>query len=351
MTRLIVPLILVALAASPAHAQLFSWVNADRLNRKLHGELVDHTQNHGQDRRIVSPILGMPRDLYVYLPPGYNPALAYPLIVFLHNADVDEHGFLDPSNLRKLDRMMASGEIPPAVVCAPDGTYSGKNRLNSTHSLWVNGNGGRFEDHLVQEVVPFMMRTYSIRPEREAHAVLGLSAGGFGAMGAALKHRDIFGSVATLAGPLNMRYDDAEGGYSADFNPATYRESTDYDPDAVIARFYGGLLKRRVKRYLGPVYGDGPDALQRIIGDNPADLLATTNLQPGELSLYVNYPGKDNYNFDAQDQSFAWLAAQRGVGVQQAEVPRGRHTLRYLRRTQPQAYRWLGGRLPAPARR
>ncbi len=216
MRRLLAGLVLIATGAATSEAQVFDLISLDRLNGKLRGHVVDHTQNHGADRRIFSPILGRPRDLYVYLPPGYDPSLAYPLIVFLHGADVDEHDFLDPGDLEALDRAMACGEIPPAVVAAPDGTYGGLNRVISTHSLWVNGLGGRFEDHVVAEVVPYLMRNYSIRPERQAHALLGVSAGGYGAMSIALKHRDLFGvgrdpgraaqhALRQLPGPLWRR--------------------------------------------------------------------------------------------------------------------------------------------------
>jgi S-formylglutathione hydrolase FrmB len=351
MGRLVAAVALLLSAAGTADAQIFNLVNLDHLNGKLCGRVVDHTQNHGADRRLVSRILGMPRDLSVYLPPGYSPAVAYPVIIFLHSADLDEHQFLDPRVIKMLDDMMGRGEIPPAVVAAPDGTYEGENRINSTHSLWVNGRGGRFEDHLADEVLPFLLRTYSIRPERGAHAVLGLSAGGYGAMGAAIKHRDVFGVAAVLAAPLNMLYDDCAGGYSADFNPATYRERTAYDPDLVIARFYGGLLRRRVTKYLGPVYGDGPDVLTLASRDNPADLLATTDLRRGEMALYANFGGRDNYNFDAQARSFAWLAARRGVAVDLEEIPRGRHSLIYLERAQAPAFRWLGAHLLPPVPR
>ena len=249
MRRLVAALVLLASAVMPARAQVFDLVNLDHLNGKLHGRVIDFTQNHGADRRICSPILGRPRDLYVYLPPDYDPAVAYPLILFLHGADVDEHDFLDPGDLKALDQMITQGEVPPVIIAAPDGTYEGKNRITSTHSLWVNGLGGRFEDHIVGEIVPFLMRTYSIRPERDAHALVGVSAGGFGAMAIAIKHRDLFGAVATIGGPLNMRYDNSNGRYSDDFDPATYRERTEYDPDMIIARYYFGLLRRRVKKY------------------------------------------------------------------------------------------------------
>ena len=351
MRRVVAALVVLATGIVPARAQVFDLVNLDHLNGKLRGRVIDYTQNHGVDRRISSPILGRPRDLYVYLPPGYDPSVAYPMILFLHGADVDEHDFLDPGDLKALDSMISQGEVPAVIIAAPDGTYEGKNRITSTHSLWVNGLGGRFEDHIVDEIVTFLMRTYSIRREREAHALLGVSAGGFGAMAIALKHRDLFGAVATIGGPLNMRYDNCNGIYGEDFDPATYRERTEYDPDMIIARYYFGLLRRRVKKYLEPIYGPGPDMIAKIARDNPADLLISTGLQPGELAMYVHYPGRDNYNFDAQDKSFAWLAAQRGIVVELAEDPTGRHNLPYIERAEPPAYLWLGRHILPPIRR
>ena len=168
-------------------------------------------------------------------------------------------------------------------------------------------------------------------------------------MGIALKHRDVFGVVATLAGPLNMRYYACPGGYRAPFDPATYGEREDYDPNEVIAKFYFGLLRRKVKTFLRPVYGDGPEVLQRVKLDNPADLIDSTGLGPGELAMYVNYGGRDNYNFDGQDQSFAWLAARRGVAVDLTEIPDGKHNLKYFEQAEIPAYRWIGGHVLPPA--
>jgi S-formylglutathione hydrolase FrmB len=348
MLRLVAAVLLLALVSPPSMGQVFNKVNLDRLNRKLCGRVVDYTSNHGQDRRIFSPILGMKRDLYVYLPPGYDPKLAYPMVLYLHTAYVDEHTLIAPGVVETFDAMIASGEFPPAVLACPDGTYEGVNRFKDPHSLYVNGLGGRYEDHLIGEVAPFVMTTYSIRPEREAHAIFGMSAGGYGGMGLALKHRDLFGAVATLAGPLNMRYDNIDHDIREDFNPSTYRWKESYDPDEVVAVFYCGLRKSRAKKYIGPVYGKGSEVFDQIVRDNPADLLFSTDLKPGELALYVNYPAEDNWNFDAQDQSFAWLANQKGVEVTLVSAPRAKHTLRYFRSQQRPAFCWLARHILPP---
>jgi S-formylglutathione hydrolase FrmB len=332
----------------PAGAQVLNQVNLERVNRRLAGHVIDYTNNHRDDRRINSPILGMPRDLYVYLPPGYDPARAYSLVLFFHMADVDEHFFVAPKLLSELEDLMARGEFPPTVVACPDGTYEGWNRFNAKHSLYVNGLGGRFEDHILHEVIPFLLANFSIRGEREAHALLGTSAGGYGAMGLAIKHRDFFGAVATLAAPLNLRYSNCDGDYFENFDPSTFRWKTRYDRDEVIGKFYSGLVKVHARRFMSPVFGEGEAAAARITQTNPADLLETTNLQPGELAIYVNYPGHDNFNFDAQDESFQWVAAQRGIAVTLVRDPGATHSLPYIRDNLRLACLWLGQHLLPP---
>lgn len=79
---------------------LFGKLQFERVNRGLHGTVQDFTKNHGKDRRIFSPAMGEKRDMYVYLPPGYDPSKSYPLAIFLHGAAQDEEFF---SNLRWTD--------------------------------------------------------------------------------------------------------------------------------------------------------------------------------------------------------------------------------------------------------
>ncbi|WP_406697348.1 alpha/beta hydrolase-fold protein [Singulisphaera sp. Ch08] len=341
-------LMMVMGLAQPAKAQVMSLASLKVINHRLAGRVVDYTHNHGQDRRIFSPILGMPRDLYLYLPPGYSPSKAYPMILYLHLANIDEHLFVGTDYLVQLDQMIQRGEFPPVIVACPDGTIGGENRVRGAHSFYVNGCQGRFQDHLVQEVLPFLLRCYSIRPEREAHAVFGLSGGGFGALNLALKDRAFFGTVVTLAGPANLRYTTCNRDSLAPFDPATYRWNDHYDPKQIVGRFYCDLKPVRAEKYVTPVFGAGPGVHDWISRENPADLIFTTNLQPGQLDIYLNFPGDDNYNFDDQARSFAWLAAQKGVEVTLEEAPNGHHNLPYFHANHVSAYRWLSRHLLPP---
>ena len=332
----------------PVQAQVLNHVNLDRVNSHLAGHVVDYTNNHGSDRRIFSSILGQPRDLYVYLPPGYDFRRAYPLVLFFHMATVDEHYFVSSKLLSIVDNLVLCKKLPPVIIASPDGTYGGRNRLSAEHSLYVNGCGGRFEDHVLQEIVPFLAANYSIRPERQAHALLGVSAGGYGAMSMAIEHRDFFGAVATLAAPLNLRYSNEDGKYFEDFDPFTYRWKTRYDPNEVIGISYFGLLRLRAKRFMSPVFGNGDVVATRIARTNPADKLFTTDLRPGQLDIYINYGTRDNFNFDAQDESFAWLAAGKRITLTMVADPGATHSLRYLRANLSPAFTWLGQHILPP---
>ncbi len=336
----------------PARAQFRDRVNLNKLERSLAGCVVDFTHNHGADRRLFSPILGRPRDLYVYLPPGYTPSKAYPMLVYLHMSAVDEHTFVGSDRINELDEMIQTGQFPPTVVVMPDGMIDGENRLSGPHSMFVNGRFGRFEDHLLQEVLPFVMTRYSVRPEPEAHAILGVSAGGVGAMSIALRHPDVIGAVATLSAPLNLLYTTCNNDPLEDFSPATFRWKASYDPDEVIGKFYHGLDRVKARRYVEPVFGDDPNLVgARIAAVNPASLLATIPLEPGHPAVYVNYGKKDGYNFDAQAENFLWIARQRNFPVDSEQDPIGNHNLAYFRRNHVLAFRWIARHLLPPVDR
>ena len=186
--------LLVALAVAPS-AQAFGHKDrvADlrQLNGQLAGRIDDYTARHGSDNRIDSPSLGQRRGVYVYVPPGYDPAKRYPLVVWLHGLNQDETSFLEVAPA--FDRAMVAGRLPKFVAVCPDGTANGRTGLREPPTLYLNSPLGRFEDFVTLDVWNHVVTHYSIRPERQAHALTGASMGAFGAYNLGIKHKDDFG--------------------------------------------------------------------------------------------------------------------------------------------------------------
>jgi S-formylglutathione hydrolase FrmB len=317
----------------------------DRLNRKLHGQVVDHTRNHGTDRRIYCPSLGQKRDLYVYLPPGFDPAKKYPLCIYLHGIRQDETGFTEDV-VRPLDEAMACGKLPPMIIAAPDGSDRGTSCLMVTGTFFTNSKLGAFEDYVVYDVYDFLMSNYPIRPEPEAHVLLGASMGGGASYALAIKHRDRFRIAIAVFPPLNVRWISCRGKYFDNFDPCCWAWRDDFTRGwQVVGRFYG-VVTIRLGRTVYPLYGrKNPDLLNLIIATNPIEMLDLYDVRPGDLELFVAYGGKDEFNLDAQVESFLYRARQKNLEVGVAYDPNGRHDVKTALSFLPAIYAWLGPRL------
>ncbi|MFO0970193.1 MAG: alpha/beta hydrolase-fold protein [Gemmataceae bacterium] len=309
----------------------------DRVNRKLHGQVLDFTHNHGCDRRIWSPALGQKRDLYVYLPPGFDPKQRYPLAIFLHGAGQDEQFFIQ-AQVEHFDKAIMAGQMPPVIIAAPDGTLHGRVSATEPASFFANSKAGAFEDYVMIDVWNFVHETFPIKPERESHAIVGVSMGGSAAFAFAIKHRDRIKAAMGFFPLLNLRYVDCEGKYRSRFDPGCF---------GLRERFHGleklgrrKLVLLRFRDLFEPIFGRGPGAIAGMSAINPLELMERTDLKDGELDLYVAYGGKDEFNVAAQVESFLFFAKQRGVTVTVDYDPNGRHDLKTGLRMMPNALQW-----------
>jgi hypothetical protein len=147
------------------------------------------------------------RSLLVYLPPGFDPrGPGLPAVYFLHafggaaRTWSNFSGFAPPVPER-LDDLVASGRIPPAVGVFADG-WTGLGG-----SQWVNSPAlGRYRDYLAQEVVPYVDSRWGTLPRPEARAVVGKSSGGYGALVMGRHHPEVFGHVGCHAGDSFFEY-------------------------------------------------------------------------------------------------------------------------------------------------
>ncbi len=236
-------------------------------------------------RVLVGNPLGDPidRDLYVYVPPGYDgdASRRYPTLLAvvgytgtggsLFNVDA----LAEPLDHR-LDRLIAAGACPPCIIAAPDcfTRVGGNQYLNSAGT-------GRYEDYVVDEIIPFVDATYRTLP-RGRWGVFGKSSGGYGAIVLGMRRPDVFCALADHSGDAGF-----ELSYIPDFPGAldAFREAG--GPAAWLAQYWADPNRRRT-RHMKPLvvigmaahYSPNPNALPshaRI--DWPFDL-DTGELQP-----------------------------------------------------------------------
>lgn len=319
-------------------------VDLNSLNRRIAGQVHDYTANHGTDARIDSVALGQKRDIYVYVPPGYDAKKAYPLVIWLHGLAQDEGSFLHL--IPQLDREIAAGHLPKCVIAAPDGTVRGKASLREPPSLYLNSPLGRYEDYVIYDVWNHLVTKYSIRKERKAHVLAGASMGAFGAYNLAMKHKDEYGVVAGVLPPLNLRYADTRGRTDRDFDASNFAWLNEYRPNATIASFGPfGMVSIRQRDMIAPVFGEGSDVIAKVAAENPAEMLVNRDIKPGDLEMFAGYGQRDEFNFDAQTESFAAVARGRGLQIHTVMVPGGKHDKETAARMLPNFVEWLRPKL------
>lgn len=158
---------------------------------------------------LESNPLGDParRKLTVYLPPGYEQgSQRYPAVYFLHafgnggGTWTNFTGF-SPNVIQRLDALIASGAIPPALGIFPDGWTS----LGG--SQWINSEGiGRYRDYVAKDVLGYVDRTFRTVPKAAARAVVGHSSGGYGALVMGRYHPELFGHLGAHAADAYFEY-------------------------------------------------------------------------------------------------------------------------------------------------
>jgi S-formylglutathione hydrolase FrmB len=309
---------------------------------RIHGTVLDFTHNHGRDRRIFAPSLGCKRDLYIYLPPCYDPRKAYPVMLVLHGILQDERAFLEWV-VGPLDQAIVEGKLPPMIVAAPDGSFSGDPGPWDAGSFYINGPKGNFRSWIEDDLWHFLMANFPLRPEPHAHILAGASMGGVG-LGIGLRHPERFGILIGLMPALNMRWMDRYENYLADFDPNNWGwRNRVNDPMEVIGQY--GPIKVHVKDILLPAYGRGPEAIMLASDNNPIEMIDRFQIKPGMFDILVTIAGQDNFNIDAQAESFVFLARRRGLQVDSFTDPRGRHDVATAQRMIPAVISWLNAKL------
>lgn len=157
------------------------------------------------------------RDLYVYLPPGYDETSEnrYPSVYVLTGFTgrgrmlLNDHAF-QPNFAERMDKLISENKIKPMIAVMPDcfTRYGGAQYINSSAI-------GNYEDYLTGEIVSFVDENLRTISDRNSRAVMGKSSGGYGALVMAMRHADKFGLACSTSGDCYFEYSYLPGFFDA----------------------------------------------------------------------------------------------------------------------------------------
>lgn len=147
-----------------------------------------------------SPVFGQTRRMHVYTPPGYERSTRrYPVLYLLHgNGDSDEAWSTTGRVNFILDNLIASGQAEPMIVVMPAGHWAGQGSVLEMLLSRTPGSD-EFSRDFTEAVLPYVERSYRVRPGARSRAIAGLSMGGAQAMTLALTRPGMFDSVGVFS--------------------------------------------------------------------------------------------------------------------------------------------------------
>jgi predicted alpha/beta superfamily hydrolase len=157
-----------------------------------------------------SEYLQTPRNVLVYLPPGYdhNTERRYP-VLYMH----DGQNLMKPDDAfggvvwavdETAQDLITAGQIEPLIIV---GIYNTASRLDEyTHVKAergrMRGHGGkadRYGQMIIEELKPFIDKQYRTKPEREFTGLGGSSLGGLVSFYLGINHPDVFSRLAVMS--------------------------------------------------------------------------------------------------------------------------------------------------------
>ena len=161
---------------------------------------------------VPAPSLGGELRATVVLPPGYaTSGKRYPVVYFLHGLPALPFSYRGVGFLRRA--LSAIGG--DAILVAPQGARDGDG--DGEYLDW--GPGRNWEAAIARDLPRSVDARYRTIRSRRARALVGLSAGGYGAVLLALHHLEDFGVVESWSGYFHPT--DPSGTQSLDLGSAT----------------------------------------------------------------------------------------------------------------------------------
>ncbi|MBR6691194.1 MAG: hypothetical protein IKL75_00960 [Bacteroidaceae bacterium] len=151
-----------------------------------------------RESEMQSELLGCKKKYCIYLPAGYDEeGREFPVLYLLHGLTDTHTAWRDRGNVADIaTAVFARGKAQEMIIVMPD--------AGTTYDGYFNADGWCYEDFFFQEFIPHIESTYRIIADKEHRAIAGLSMGGGGTVGYAIRHSEMFSSAYAMSALMGM---------------------------------------------------------------------------------------------------------------------------------------------------
>ena len=164
---------------------------------------------HGKIDTITYPskTVGSSRRALVYTPPGYSKNKRYPVLYLLHGIGGDEKEWYKHGKPQViLDNLYAENKLEPMIVILPNGRAAKDDRaVGNIYGPDKVQAFAAFESDLLNDLIPFVEKTYKVHTNQEKRGIAGLSMGGGQSLNFGLGNLDKFAWVGGFSSAPNTR--------------------------------------------------------------------------------------------------------------------------------------------------
>ena len=148
------------------------------------------------DTEFHSAALSRKASYRVLLPSGYDANIGrrFPVLYLLHGLYGDRTNWFELTQLTEYVRSL------DLIVAMPDAG-------NSWYANSFAHSKDRYDDFILQDLIPEIESRYRVLAQRASRAIAGLSMGGYGSLKFALKRPDLFAFAGSMTGALSAPLD------------------------------------------------------------------------------------------------------------------------------------------------
>jgi enterochelin esterase-like enzyme len=172
-------------------------------------DVVKENIPHGKIDTISynSKTVGTTRRALIYTPPGYSKKKKYPVLYLLHGIGGDEKEWLNGGHPQViLDNLYEENKIEPMIVVMPNGRAMKDDRATGNIMAPDKVQAfATFEKDLLDDLIPYIEKTFPVIKDRESRAIAGLSMGGGQSLNFGLGNLDRFAWVGGFSSAPNTK--------------------------------------------------------------------------------------------------------------------------------------------------